>query len=189
VSRDDPFAGGVVPRLRRLDSELAAAVTDAQCRDWTADRPDRVGFARLGQVRREIRSAAVRYRVAPGTTDRATVLGILLAGLLVGLPLLLLAPDPTRPLPLAGIAVAGVWAAYAIRAGLRRLRVRRARHAADLAAPIDDPFLYARTRRAIESCAASARTDRSYRKRGAAADLEYALDWLSAAQDELPRVR
>ncbi|GLW28605.1 hypothetical protein [Actinoplanes regularis] len=189
MSRDDPFAGGVAPRLRRLDRGLAEAIRDAQCRDWTADRPDRVGFARLGQVRREVLTAAARYRVAPRVTDGPTVLAVAAAGLLVALPLLLLVPDPARPLPLAGIAVAAVWATYAIRAGLRRLRIRRARHAADTPAPIDDPFLYAVTRRTIESCAASARADRSYRRRGAAADLEYALDWLSAAQDELPRLR
>ncbi|BCY14233.1 hypothetical protein [Actinoplanes sp. L3-i22] len=186
--RDDPFAGGVAPRLRRLDRELREAITDAQCRDWTADRPDRVGFARLGQVRREVGHAAARYRVAPAATDGTTLLAALLAGVLVAGPLLLLVPDPARPLPLAGIAVAGVWAGYAFRAGLRRLRIRRARGAPDRAAPIDDPFLYARARRAVESCAASARADRSYRRRGAATDLEYALDWLAAAQEELPRV-
>lgn len=186
---DDPFSGGVGPRLRRLDRELAAAVVDAQSRDWTADRPDRVGFARLGQVRRDLGNAAARYRVASTGPDRTTILAVLLSGLVVGLPLLLLVPDPARPLRLAGIAVAGVWAAYLIRAGLRGLRIRRGRRAPDRSAPIDDPFLYARARRTIESCAASARADRSYRRRGAAADLEYALDWLSAAQEELPRVR
>ncbi len=187
--RDDPFAGGVAPRLRRLDRELAAAIADAQCRDWTADRPDRVGFARLGQVRHDLGTAAARYRTAPTGSDRTTILAVLLAGLLVGLPLLLLTPDPARPLPLAAIAVACVWAAYLLRAGLRRLRIRRARGAPDRSAPIDDPFLYARARRTIESCAASARADRTYRRRGAATDLEYALDWLAAAQEELPRVR
>ncbi|GIF05992.1 hypothetical protein [Actinoplanes siamensis] len=189
MSRDDPFAGGVAPRLRRLDRDLAEAIVDAQCRDWTADRPDRVGFARLGQVRREVGRAAARYRVSPRAVDRTAAPAVLLAGLLVVAPLLWLAPDPGRPLPLAAIAVAGLWAADLFRAGLRRLRIRRARHAPDRAAPIDDPFRYARARRTIESCAAAARADRSYRRRGAAADLEYALDWLSAAQEELPRVR
>jgi hypothetical protein len=188
IRRDDPFAGGVAPRLRRLDRELAETVTDAQCRDWVADRPDRVGFARLGQARHEIRTAAGRYRVADRPTDRVTVLSALVALVLV-LPLLLLIPDATRPLPLAGIAVAGVWAALAIRAGLRRRGIRRARGATDGPAPIDDPYRYARLRRGVESCAVSARADRSYRKRAAATDLEYALDWLAAAQDELPRVR
>ncbi|MFI1992301.1 hypothetical protein [Actinoplanes sp. NPDC020271] len=186
---DDPFAGGVAPRLRRLDRELTAAIIDAQCRDWTADRPDRIGFARLGQVRREVQNAAARYRAAPTGTDRTTILAVLLAGLLVGLPLLLLVPEPARPLRLAAIAVAAVGAAYLLRGGLRRLHVRRARGAPDRSAPIDDPFLYARARRTIELCAASARADRSYRRRGAAADLEYALDWLAAAQEELPRLR
>ncbi|WP_436527243.1 hypothetical protein [Actinoplanes sp. HUAS TT8] len=188
MTRDDPFAGGVAPRLRGLDRELAAAIVDAQSRDWTADRPDRVGFARLGQVRHDLGNAAARYRAAPTGTGHTTVLAVLLAALLVGLPPLLLVPDPARPPVLTGIAVAGVWAAYLIRAGLRRLRIRRARGAPDRSAPIDDPFLYARARRTIEACAASARADRSYRRRASAADLEYALDWLSAAQEELPRI-
>ncbi|GAA2669744.1 hypothetical protein [Actinoplanes palleronii] len=189
MSRDDPFSGGVAPRLRRLDQELAETVTDAQCRDWTADRPDRVGFARLGQTRRELLTAAARYRPTTRPVDGPTLLAALTAGLLVTLPLLLVIPGPIRPLPLAGIAVAGVWAALAVRAGLRRLRIRRSRRAAAGPAPIDDPYLYAGLRRRIESCAASARADRSYRRRAAATDLEYALDWLSAAQEELPRIR
>ena len=41
MRRDDPFSGGVARRLLRIDRELAAAVRDAQCRDWVADRPDR----------------------------------------------------------------------------------------------------------------------------------------------------
>jgi hypothetical protein len=189
VSRDDPFAGGVAPRLRRLDRELAAATTDAQCRDWAADRPDRVGFARLGQVRRELGNATARYRAGTTGADRTMISAVLLAVLLVGVPLLLLVPGPAQPARLTAIAVAGVWAAYLFRAVLRRLRIRWARKAPDRPAPIDDPFLYARARRTIESCAASARADRSYRRRGAAADLEYALDWLAAAQEELPRAR
>ncbi|GAA4591153.1 hypothetical protein BJY16_000177 [Actinoplanes octamycinicus] len=189
MSRDDPFTGGVAPRLRRLDRELAATVTDAQCRDWVADRPDRVGFARLGQARQEIRTAAARYRVAPPLTDRVTVLSALAAGLIVVLPLLLVVPGPTRPLTLAGIAVAGLWATLGLRTALRRLRIRSARGAPDGPAPIDDPYLYARQRHGIEACALSARADRSYRRRAAATDLEYALDWLAAAQEELPRLR
>ncbi|AEV87878.1 hypothetical protein ACWT_6867 [Actinoplanes sp. SE50] len=187
--RDDPFTGGVSPRYRRIDRELTTAIIDAQCRDWTADRPDRVGFARLGHVRHEVRNAAARYRVQPSAISSVTVPVALAAVALVVLPLVLLIPHATRPLPLAAIAVAGVWAAYALRAGLRHLQVRRHRRAADPPAPIDDPFLYARLRRAIESCAAAARADRHYPRRAAAADLEYALDWLSAAQEELPRLR
>ncbi|WIM95209.1 hypothetical protein ACTOB_007290 [Actinoplanes oblitus] len=189
MSRDDPFAGGVAPRLRRLDRELAETVTDAQCRDWVADRPDRVGFARLGRARHEIRTAAGRYRVAPPITDGPTALAALAAGVFVVLPLLYLLPGPTRPLPLAGIAVAGLWATLALRTLLRRRRIRAARGAPDGPAPIDDPYLYARQRRGIEACALAARADRSYRRRAAATDLEYALDWLAAAQDELPRLR
>ncbi|BCJ42161.1 hypothetical protein Aiant_28180 [Actinoplanes ianthinogenes] len=179
----------MAPRLRHLDRELTATVTDAQCRDWVADRPDRVGFARLGQARQEIRTAADRYRVAAPIADGPTALSAVAAGALVVLPLLLLVPDPTRPLPLAGIAVAGVWATSGLRAGLRRLRIRSARGTPDGPAPIDDPYRYARQRRGIEACALSARADRSYRRRAAATDLEYALDWLAAAQEELPRLR
>lgn len=186
--RDDPFGGAVAPRLRRLDRELAVAIADAQCRDWTADRPDRVGFARLGQVRRDLGNAAARYRIATAGPDPVTLQAALLAAAPV-VALLLLVPDPAHPLPLAGIAVAGLWMTCLIRAGLRRLRIRRGRGTPDRAAPIDDPFLYARARRTIESCAASARADRVYPRRGAAADLEYALDWLAAAEEELPRVR
>ncbi len=139
MRHDDPFAGGIVSRLRRADRELAAAIVDAQCRDWLADRPDRVGFARLGHARREVRTALGRHR--------------------------------------AGRSPAGLPAALTAR--------WRARHATG-PAPIDDPYLYAGLRRRIEACAVAARGDTAYRRRSAAADLEYALDWLAAAQ-ELPR--
>ena len=69
--KDDPFAGGVEARLRRVDRELRAAVVDAQCRDWVAERPDRVVFARLDEVRREVRAAADRYRAGPRLTAAA----------------------------------------------------------------------------------------------------------------------
>jgi hypothetical protein len=168
MATDDPFAGRTAPRLARIERELTTAVADAQVRDWSADRPDRVGFARLGQVRDEVSRAARRYRRPRWVPVPAA---------LSGAPLLLLLPDPADPLPLAAAAAAGVWLAFAARAAGRRLRRPRNRPAA-----IDDPYLYASLRRRIETGAAAARADRSYRRRAAATDLEYALDWLAAAQ-------
>ncbi|MBB2942485.1 hypothetical protein FB565_002198 [Actinoplanes lutulentus] len=123
--RDDLFSGRVAPRLARIERELTAAVVDAQSRDWAADRPDRVGFARLGQARDEVRRAVRRYRRFSGFSL------------------------------------------------FSRRRV----------ADVDDPYFYADLRRRIEACAAAARADRSYKRRAAATDLEYALDWLAAAQE------
>ncbi|GIE80485.1 hypothetical protein Aph02nite_64350 [Actinoplanes philippinensis] len=60
-----PFAWEVRPRLSTIDRDLDAVITDAQSRDWSADRPDRVTFARLGQARRRVR--------APGDTTGTTV--------------------------------------------------------------------------------------------------------------------
>jgi hypothetical protein len=182
VTRDDPFSGGsVARRLFRMATGLDVVVRDAQCRDWVADRPDRVGFARLGQVRREVYAAARRYRpTAPRTNVPEALLMIVVA---VTVPVLV-AGWSDHPLLLAAAVVAGCWAAMAARAGWRRLRRFRARVGP---APIDDPYLYAGLRRQIEACAVAARADRSHRRRVAATDLEYALDWLAAAQDELPR--
>jgi hypothetical protein len=44
-------------RLHRAEQQVLAAVVDAQCRDWTADRPDRVGFARRGPAADELDAA------------------------------------------------------------------------------------------------------------------------------------
>ncbi|MEV6342300.1 hypothetical protein [Actinoplanes sp. NPDC051851] len=187
MRRDDPFTGGVVPRLRRIERALAGAATDAQCRDWAADRPDRVGFARLGQARGEIHSAARRYRADGPSPDLPALLAGGSAALLVAAPVVLLLDDPGRPPVLGGVAVAALWAAIGARTALRARRRRRARAASPGPAPIDDPFLYTGLRRRIEACAVAARSDRSYRRRAAATDLEYALDWLAAAEEELPR--
>ncbi|MEV6298938.1 hypothetical protein AB0M02_05960 [Actinoplanes sp. NPDC051861] len=182
MRRDDPFSGGVARRLLEIDRELAAAVRDAQCRDWVADRPDRVGFARLGQARHEIYTAARRYRAVRIRAESLVVviLGAVVAGAGLALGLSLWT---NLPLVLAGTVVGGVWAGLAARAGWRWWLRRTSRAGA---APIDDPYLYAGLRRRIEVCAMAARSDRNYRRRPAAADLEYALDWLAAAQDELP---
>ncbi|WP_328460984.1 hypothetical protein OHA21_31325 [Actinoplanes sp. NBC_00393] len=186
MSRDDPFAGGAGPRLFRIDRELEAVIVDAQCRDWAADRPDRVGFARLGQARHEVFTAAQRYRAARHAVDLPTLLVVVVVWPAVVAVLLPMA-DTTNPLVLAGVLVAGGWAALIAALGSFRLRRLRAGRARVGAAPIDDPYLYAALRRRIESCAVAARNDTSHRRRAAAADLEYALDWLAAAQDELPR--
>ncbi|MBG0560099.1 hypothetical protein [Actinoplanes aureus] len=185
MTRDDPFSGsGIARRLFRMDRELESVVRDAQCRDWVADRPDRVGFARLGQVRHEVFTAARRYRVAVPRVDVAELL--LMTVVAVAVPVVL-ARWSEHPLFLAAAFVAGGWAALAGRAGWRRLRRFRARTARVGPAAIDDPYLYAGLRRRIEACAVAARADGSHRRRVAATDLEYALDWLAAAQDELPR--
>ena len=188
MKRDEPFAGGIAPRLLRIDRQLDAAVTDAPCRDWAADRPDRVGFARLGQARYEVAQAARRYRaIRPPHADvpAALVAGLAWAAtvwLLIGV-----ADVENRPLTMAASVAAGLWAALSAVRVLRGLRAARARRRVVRSPAIDDLYLYANLRRQIEACAVAARSDRSYRRRAAATDLEYALDWLTAAQEELPR--
>ncbi|BAL91963.1 hypothetical protein AMIS_67430 [Actinoplanes missouriensis 431] len=140
-----PLAGPVAPELARIRRELSTVILDAQCRDWVADRPDRVGFARLGQAGEAVNRAAGRYR------------------------------RTTRPAPLAALPGSG--------------RLLRARRRADGPARIDDRQLYTSLGRRLEACAAAARSDRSHQRRAAATDLEYALDWLAAAERELPRGR
>ncbi|MEU4621365.1 hypothetical protein AB0G04_15520 [Actinoplanes sp. NPDC023801] len=185
--REDPFSGEARPRLRAIDRDLDAVITDAQSRDWSADRPDRVVFARLGQARHQVRAATGR-RTTPGLVAGPVAMALsAAAGLLVASTVPAVAGDPaTRPLPLALAAVAGLWTALLVLAALRRLRLRRD-HDEDGPAPIEDHYRYAAFRRRIEACAARARAQRSHRRRAAAIDLEYALDWLAAAQSELPR--
>ena len=187
MRRDDPFAVAIAPRLLRIDRELESAVLDAQCRDWAADRPDRVRFARLGQARQDVSRAARCYHAVRPRTDVPAMLAaaatwVLTAGLLLG-P----AGLAGRPLTLAAAVAAALWAATAAAWGLRRRRAARARRRVLRSPAIDDLYLYAGLRRRIEACAVAARSDRSLRRRAAAADLEHALDWLTAAQEELPR--
>ncbi|GAA4970483.1 hypothetical protein [Actinoplanes utahensis] len=186
--REDPFSGETVPRPARIERDLDAVITDAQSRDWVADRPDRVGFARLGQVRQHVRTAAGRTR-APGLIgDPVGVTAGVVAGAVVAVALVWAGwPAVARPLPLAVAAVVAVWAALIPAAVVRRLRRRWDHDDAGGPAPIDDIYRYTAFRRRIEACAATARGRRSYRRRAAAIDLEYALDWLSAARSELPR--
>jgi hypothetical protein len=192
--REDPFSGEARPRLRAIDRDLDTVITDAQSRDWSADRPDRVIFARLGQARDQVRTAAgVRTSSGPAADRTATALGVAVGflaavGLLATVTLTTGAVAPAiRPLPLALTAVAGLWAGLLAGTALRRLQRRRDRDSSPVPAPIDDHYRYAAFRRRIETCAVTARNHRSHRRRAAAIDLEYALDWLAAAQSELPR--
>lgn len=196
--REDPFSGEARPRPTAIARDLDALITDAQSRDWSADRPDRVVFARLGQARRRVRAAIGRHGHHPNhLTDPAAVLlgittGLLTAAalLVTGLPAVLLTAagvPVVAPLSLAPAAVVALWVALLAVAGLRRLRRRWDRTKPDSPAPIDDNYRYVAFRRRIEACAATARDHRSHRRRAAAVDLEYALDWLAAAQSELPR--
>ncbi|GIE27038.1 hypothetical protein Ait01nite_000830 [Actinoplanes italicus] len=184
--REDPFSGEARPSLRAIDRDLDAVIVDAQSRDWAADRPDRVIFARLGQARHQVRAAAGRRTGSGPVADRAAILPGTAVGILVAGATAAAVGDPaTRPLPLALIAVAGLWTALITVAGLRFLQRRRDTFAGP--APIDDHYRYAAFRRRIETRAADARSHRSQRRRATAIDLEYALDWLAAAQSELPR--
>jgi hypothetical protein len=186
--REDPFSGEARPRLRAIDSDLDAVIVDAQSRDWSADRPDRVIFARLGQARHQIRTAAGHRGGTGPAADRTAIVPGAVTGLLVAGSVLAVTGDPAiRPLPLALTAVAGLWTALLTVAGLRVLRRRRDRDTLTGPAPADDHYRYAAFRRRIETCAAAARNHRSHRRRAAAIDLEYALDWLAAAQSEVPR--
>jgi hypothetical protein len=222
--RQDPFSGEARPRLRTIARDLDAVITDAQSRDWSADRPDRVIFARLAQARDQVRTAAgarttsdpaagarttsdpttgtrttsgpaagTRTTSGPAADRTATVLGAAV-GFLAAVGLLMTVTVTTgpggpaiRPLPLALTAVAGLWAGLLAGTALRRLQRRRDRVTSPVPAPIDDHYRYAAFRRRIETCAVTARNHRSHRRRAAAIDLEYALDWLAAAQNELPR--
>jgi hypothetical protein len=208
----DPFSDDARPRLRRLERDLDAVIADAQSRDWSADRPDRVVFARLGQARHHVRSATRRSGpsrppdepvvMMPGEPGAAVsgspgaplladpaafLLGAAAGCLAAGAALVIAGPAAARPLPSAVAAVAGLWAALIAVAVLRGLRRRWDRLATAGPAPVDDPYRYAAIRRRLEAGAVTARRDRSHRRRAAAVDLEYALDWLAAAQSELPR--
>ncbi|GID54980.1 hypothetical protein Aco03nite_033840 [Actinoplanes couchii] len=187
--REDPFSGEARPRLGRIARDLDAVVTDAQSRDWVADRADRLGFARLGQVRQQVRVAAGRGRTLPGAeVDPVAVLLGGTAGVLVaGAVLWGLGGAVVGPLLLALVSVVGLWGGLISVVVLRRLRRRWDRVDPGGPAAIDDPYRYAAFRRRIEACAAAARGHRSRRRRATAIDLEHALDWLSAAQTELPR--
>jgi hypothetical protein len=181
---DDIFGGGFGDRLERADRRVEAAALDAQCRDWTAERADRVGHARLWQVHYELLRAR---KAQPATTneDMAWSVASILAW--IGLPvvILLLVDHPAAPLTLAAALASGLIASGVVLTVSRLIRDRRARRTPTGPAPIDDPGFYAEVSRRIEACAAEARNDRDRSRRASADDLEQAMTWLGAARDEL----
>ena len=181
--KDDIFDGDVEHRLRRAARRLRAASLDAQARDWTAERPDRIGFARLGQARYEVGSAADRYNSVLPTDDGLAGGAALLVWAATTVLVLLLVDRPAAPLALAAAIVAGAFAAHAALALVEWIRRWRAMREPAGPAPIDDAYFYTDLARRLEACAAAARADPSEKHRAAAGDLGNALDWLSAARD------
>ena len=161
--------------LDRIDRRVRAVILDAQCRDWIAERPDRVGFARLGQARHEVHAAARRYSAITPADDWVWPLVSSVTWIVVAAAVLLAAGDPARPLTLAIALVGGMLAGQAAISLLAWVRGRREAPAGP--APIDDPGLYADLTRQIEAAAAQ--------HEAAADDLGRALAWLAAARDEM----
>ena len=181
MSADD-FTEGTETRLRDTARRMRVAVGDAQARDWVAERPDRVGWARLAQAQFHVGAAADRFGQPLPTDDWAAPalsIGVWISAAAV---LLLVAGDPADPPILAGAIAAGAVLSQAAVAVLTRFRGRRARLAGAGTAPMDDPYLFAELTRRIEGGAAAARGDG---RRAAADDLDQALDWLAAARDTL----
>jgi hypothetical protein len=179
VSRDDVFGGEVEHRLRRASARVRAATLDAQARDWVAERPDRVGFARLAQADYEIDRAAGRFGAGLPPHWVRTLAGML-AGAAVTLTILLIAGHAAA-LPALLVAIgAGPVVAQAVVSLIGRFRPR----AAVGPAAIDDPYFHGDLTRRLEACAAAARVDRSEKHRAAAADIGRALIWLPAARAE-----
>lgn len=170
---DDVFGGDVEHRLRRASVRVRAAALDAQARDWVAERPDRVGFARLGQADYEIGQAAERFgRGLPWDWPR-TLAGTLV-GAVVSLVILLTAGDAASlPVLLVAIGVGPVVIALVTLIPLGAPESR-----------IDDPYFHGDLTRRLEACAAAARVARSEKHRAAADDIGRALVWLSAARRE-----
>jgi hypothetical protein len=184
MNDDDIFAGDVQSRMIRIDRRVRAAALDAQCRDWAAERPDRVGFARLGQVHHEMLVATRRYtRVGPPSDDWVWPVVSTATWLATSLLILLVADDRAAPLTLAAALVAGMLTAQVALTVLFALRNHRAKKAENPAPAIDDPYFYADLNRRIEACAAAARADPRTPRRAAADDLGRALDWLAATRD------
>jgi hypothetical protein len=175
---DDLFDGDVQHRLRRVARRVHAAELDAQARDWLAERPDRLGFARLGQARWEITVAADRYGKALPDDWVVQLVGFAV-WILTTVAILLIGGAGRIPV-IVGAIVAGPFAAQAVVSGTAWMQKSRARKTAAGPAAIDDAYLYADLTRRLEACAAAARTDD--RHRAAAADITRALDWLSSSQ-------
>jgi hypothetical protein len=181
MTRPDDFAGRVPDRLARVNRIVRDVGQDAQVRDWVAERPDPVGFARLGQVHYEVATAIRRYTRGPAPVEDWTPPLVGMGAWMATTALiLLLAPAPAAPVPLAGALVAGMVTGQAATSLLHRVRDRRAWRAGAGPAPIDDPALYADLTRRIEACAASARSDPDESRRAAADDLGRATGWVSA---------
>jgi hypothetical protein len=183
VKRDDVFDGDVEFRLRRVSSRLRAAAFDAQVRDWVAERPDRVGFARLAQAHWTVGEAAARYgRGFP--PNLALQFGAPLAGIAAGLTILLTATHPAGlPALLLSIVTASLVTQFVVAAtfGVRKRRAERARPEP---ATIDDPYFRADVTRRLEACAAAAQADRAAPHRAAAQEIKAALTWFSFTQGE-----
>jgi hypothetical protein len=164
--------------LADTQRRIRAAALDAQARDWTAERADRLGFARLWPVYHSIQ-AARRYTKQPFDHPLWITASF---GLLFVVPtvILLLADEPAAPLTLAVASGAAVLAADAVLAVARLVRILTDHRRPDGPAPIDDPYLYAETTRRLEA----ARSTTPENDTGTA-DLDRALFWLASARDEL----
>ena len=168
-------------RHDRVERLLRRMTVDAQCRDWTAERPDRVGFARLGQARLMVGAAARAHGTAwPGGTLRAGVgVGATIAYALV---VLVLVPHPAAPLTLAAALAGAVPASHLAVGALIWVRRQRARRAKPGTALIDDPDLVAGLVREIKVLRVAGRLE-------VAEEMGWALAWLRDAQGQVrPRV-
>ncbi|HEY0534232.1 MAG TPA: hypothetical protein VGD29_21825 [Actinoplanes sp.] len=176
---DNVFGGDVEHRLRRASDRVRAAAGDAQARDWVAERPDRVGFARLAQAEFEINQAAGRFGAGLPPHWLRTIAGTFV-GAAVSLTILLAARDAASlPALLVAIGVGPVVAQVLV-----AMIGRRNRRATTGPPVIDDPYFYGDLTRRLEACAAAARVDRSEKHRAAADDIGRALVWLPAARRE-----
>jgi hypothetical protein len=163
-------------RLVRIQRQLTAMTVDTQCRDWTADRPDRTTFARIGVAADEVYTYLRTYRPAV-PADPASLW--LVAGVSIGFPalVLLLADRPAEPLSLVVALVGGVVAAQFAAGALTWWRRWRARRRTVAPALIDDPYRRADLIRRLEQCAADAEPS------PAREDLRLAVTWLNLAAD------
>jgi hypothetical protein len=180
---DNVFDGDVQSRLRRASARLRAASLDAQARDWTAERPDRVGFTRLAQARWHLTEATGRFGPElPPDWIRQVLAN--LTGVVVTLVVLLAAGRPVSLPILLGAIVAGPFVTQLVISAVVRFRLWRAASAPSGPAAIDDEHFPADLTRRLEACAAAARADRSEKHRAAAGDIAQALECLAGAQVE-----
>lgn len=172
---DDVFGGTVEHRLRRAAGRVRATARDAQARDWVAERPDRVGFARLAQADYEIGQAADRFGAGLPWNWLRTTAGMVV-GAAVSLTILLTTGDASS-LPVLLVAIGAFPVVTQAVTSLVTARRRDGRS-------IDDPYFHGDLTRRLEACAAAARADRSENHRAAADDIGRALVWLAAARRE-----